>query len=99
MHKKELMDLLKAAADYFSIRGFVDWEKEARDSITKIENDDFSIIESLWLKYAPTGDIDNLFITKYELEDEERVNALNDQLAEIVNSLFAVLDETMNVLR
>lgn len=90
------MDLLKVAADYFSTRGFVDWEKEARDSAIKIENGDFSIIESLWLKYAPTSAIDNLFITEYDLDDEESVNTRNDQLAEIVNPLFAVLDKAMN---
>jgi len=88
-----LTKTLKAAAEYFSQRGIADWELEARDAIQKIENNDFSFIESLWLKYAPTCDIDDLLITDYKPEEEKAVNELNDKLAEIANSTFAALDK------
>ena len=89
------MELLNEAAGHFSTRGFVDWEREARESGMKIQNDDFSAIESLWIKYSPTGDVDNLIITDYDPEDEDRVHALNDRLAEIINPLFWMLDKAM----
>ncbi len=47
MLNKELIDLLGKAVDYFGARGFVDWEKEARESAVRVQNGDHSVIEEL----------------------------------------------------
>ncbi len=93
MLNKELIDLLGKAVDYFGARGFVDWEKEARESAVRVQNGDLSVIEELWLKYSPMGEIDHLLITDYQPEDEDRINALNDELSGIINPLFWLLDK------
>lgn len=88
----ELKIALIEAADYFKSRSIPGWESEAREAAKKVENNDFSFIESLWIKYAPTCDIDDLLITDYEPENEDEVNRLNGKLAEIANKLFALLE-------
>ena len=93
MNANELRNALKAAADYFAQTGNFEWESEARESLNKMENNDLSFVEDLWLKYAPTCDIDDLLITDYEPEDEPKVNELNEKLAEIANSTFAALEK------
>lgn len=69
-----------------------EWQSEARKAAEKIERNDFSFVESLWVRYAPTCDIDDLFITEYALEQEQEVNELNRQLAEAANKLFVLLE-------
>ena len=93
MNTIELRNALNAAADYFAQTGNFEWEGEARESLNKMENNDLSFVENLWLKYAPTCDIDDLLITDYKPEDEPKVNELNEKLAEIANSTFAALDK------
>ncbi|WKD48219.1 hypothetical protein [Microbulbifer spongiae] len=92
MIEEELKIALLEAASYFRSRGIPDWELEAQGAANKIKNDDFSFVEDLWIRYAPTCDIDDLLITEYAAEDEERVNKLNTQLAEIANKVFALLE-------
>jgi len=95
--KAELIQLLSKLADHFRSRGFVEWAREASESATKIGNDEMSVIEGLWLRYSPTGDVDQLFVTEYKPEDEEQINTLNDQLASIINPLFQALDKALRV--
>ena len=92
MIEDKLKNALIEVADYFETRGISDWECEARESAKKIERGDFSFVERLWLKYAPTCDVDNLLITEYSPEQEARVSELNSQLAELANKLFALLE-------
>jgi len=93
MIEEELKNVLKNAAEYFSNREYSIWEKEALDAIECINKEDFSFVEKLWLKYAPTCEIDDLIITNYDPDEEEKVNELNAQLAEIANTVFNVLDK------
>ncbi|WP_444946551.1 hypothetical protein ACJJIP_07450 [Microbulbifer sp. VTAC004] len=92
MVKEELKIALLEAASYFRSRGIPEWELEALGAVNKIERNDFSFLEDLWIKYAPTCDIDDLLVTKYATEDEDKVNKLNTQLAEIANKVFALLE-------
>ena len=96
MNEFDLKRALSKAADYFGKRGISDWQSEALNAIDKIENHDLSFVEGLWLKYAPTCEIDELLIIDAAPEDEVQANALNDELAEIANSTFAILDRIKN---
>ena len=96
MNEYDLKSALSKAADYFENRGLSDWQSEALNAIDKIENHDFSFVEDLWLKYAPTCVIDDLRISDAAPEDEDNANTLNDELAEIANSTFAILDRIKN---
>lgn len=96
MIKVELKKSLLVASEYFLQRGILEWANEASEAISKIENNDYSFVENLWLKYAPTCDIDDLIITIYEPEDEAKVNELNQGLADIANRTFALLDKYKN---
>ena len=96
MNDSDLKSALSKAADYFGKRGISDWQSEALNAIDKIEDHDFSFVEDLWLKYAPTCDIDDLLIIDAAPEDEDNANALNDELGEIANSTFAILDRFKN---
>ncbi|WP_444898169.1 hypothetical protein [Microbulbifer sp. SSSA005] len=92
MVEEELKIALFEAASYFRSRGISAWELEALKAIKKIESNDFSFLEDLWIKYAPTCDIDDLLLTEYAAEDEDKVNKLNTQLAKIANEVFALLE-------
>ncbi|WP_444915930.1 hypothetical protein [Microbulbifer sp. TRSA007] len=92
MVKEDLKIALFEAASYFRSRGIREWELEALGAVNKIERNDFSFLEDLWIKYAPTCDIDDLLVTEYATEDEDKVNKLNTQLAEIANKVFALLE-------
>ena len=76
---------LEEAANYFSTRGFITWEKEARESIDLINKGNTDVIKTLYLKYAPTCEVEGLFITEYKPEEESKVNELNEALADIIN--------------
>jgi len=88
----ELSKALSAAAKYFDSRGFSLWANEARDSIERISAGDISIIEKLYLKYAPTCEVEELFITEYELADEEKINELNQALSEVIKNTYWALE-------
>lgn len=96
MIEQELKTALNNAAEYFGSRGITDWRSEALKAVQMLENGDLSFVERLWLKYAPTCEIDDLLIIDAAPEDEDKANALNDELAEIANSTFAILDRIKN---
>ncbi|MCX7554061.1 hypothetical protein OS175_09240 [Marinicella sp. S1101] len=88
----KLICALDSAAGYFDSRGFSHWASEARHSIKLIESGDQTVIEKLYLKYAPTCEVEELFITEYEIEDEAEVVALNQTLAEVINDTFKAIE-------
>ena len=94
---EDLKNKLSDAHDLFVSRGIDDWASQAKEALEKIENNDYSFVDPLWLKFAPTGNIDDLIITMPELHDpplsEEEANELNDELALIANETFAVLEK------
>ncbi|EKE69438.1 hypothetical protein [Gallaecimonas xiamenensis] len=96
MIEQKLKIALLEAADHFRVRGISEWESEARDAVNRLENDDLSFVEKMWLKYAPTCEVEDLLITDYEVEAENEVNILNAQLAEIANKVFWLLDSVKN---
>ncbi|WP_144395653.1 hypothetical protein [Pleionea sediminis] len=96
MIEQELKTALNDAAEYFGSRGITDWRSEALKAVQMLESGDLSFVESLWLKYAPTCDIDDLLIINADPEDEDKVNSLNAELAKIANRTFAILDRLKN---
>lgn len=92
MIEEELKIALAEAADYFDSRSISEWASEARETVKQVEQGDFSFVECLWVKYAPTCDIDDLLITEYSPDQEEKVNELNSQLAKVANKLFALFE-------
>ncbi|MBV1907814.1 MAG: hypothetical protein KUG78_00740 [Kangiellaceae bacterium] len=96
MIEQDLKNALDNAAKYFGKRSISDWRDEALKAVQMLENNDFSFVESMWLKYAPTCEIDELLIIDAAPEDEERANSLNDELAEVANRTFAILDRLKN---
>jgi hypothetical protein len=95
--KKRLRD----AHALFEKRGIYDWASLTKRALEKIKNDDYSFVEELWLKFAPTCDIDDLMITMPQLHDpplsEEEANKLNDELALIANETFAALEKVKEI--
>ena len=89
----ELSKELRKTRDYFEERGFTDWVAPITDAIVQEQSGDYSFVDSLWLKFGDTCEVDNLLITDYEPEKEDEVNVLNSDLAQCVNSLFLVLDD------
>jgi hypothetical protein len=94
MNRNSLKVALAEAVEYFDSRGFHQWAEEAEKSIDCIEKNDFSFIDSLMFRYAPTCEVEELFITEYTLEQEEIVNKINSELADVVNSVYGALERT-----
>jgi hypothetical protein len=64
-----LIKRIRDAHALFEKRGIDDWASLTRKALEKIETDDYSFVEELWLKFAPTCDIDDLLITMPQLHD------------------------------
>ena len=92
----ELKQNLEKALTLFERRGFVEWASEMADALFKLKNQDFSFVEPLWLKCGPTCEIDDLYLVNVQEKDQDSANQLNDELAQITNSLFASLDKNIN---
>jgi hypothetical protein len=88
----ELICVLESAADYFKSRGFSRWSNEARNSIRLLKSGDHTVIEKLYLKYAPSCEVEELFVTEYEIENEEEVNAINHTLAGVINRTYWAIE-------
>lgn len=95
-HKQQLELALVKAAKYFEKRSLDEWSFEVNHALQQLEKSDYSFVESLWLKYAPTCEIDDLIIIDYSQEDEDLANQLNDELAEVANEAFSALDKFKN---
>ena len=96
-----LIKRIRDAHALFEKRGIDDWASLTKKALEKIEADDYSFVEELWLKFAPTCDIDDLIITMPQLHDpplsEEEANELNDELALIANETFAALEKVKKI--
>ena len=92
----ELKQSLEKALSLFENRAFDEWVHEISESLRKLESRDFSFIEPLWLKCAPTCEIDDLYLIDVSEKEQENATKLNDELAKVANSLFAVLDKKRN---
>ena len=92
----ELKQSLEKALSLFENRAFDEWVHEISESLRKLESRDFSFIEPLWLKCAPTCEIDDLYLIDVSEKEQENATKLNDELAKVANSLFAALDKKRN---
>lgn len=92
----ELKQNLENALTLFERRGFVEWANEITNALSKLENQDLSFVKPLWLKCGPTCEIDDLYIINVQEKDQDSANQLNNELAQISNSLFASLDKNIN---
>ncbi len=92
----ELKQSLEKALALFESCGFSEWVHESSESLRKLEQGDFSFVEPMWLRCAPTCEIDNLFSINASEEEQENANKLNNELASVANSLFAALDKKRN---
>ncbi len=88
----DLISELEKASEYFASRGFNEWSSEAKDAITLLKQGDRSVIDRLCLKYAPTCEVEDLFITEYEQSKESEIVALNEQLAKVINTTYSALE-------
>ncbi len=86
---------LEAAKNVFDKLGHQDWVTDVSNALEKLEKDDFSFLENLWLKFA--RDVDQLILIAPQLHDppltEEQADALNGELAEVANATFVALDK------
>ena len=93
---ENLRTQLEAAKRLFEKQGYYDWTKEVSDALDRMNQDDFSFLERLWLKFAPTCDIDDLIIIAPHLHvpslTPEQADALNDELAKVANETFAAIE-------
>ena len=89
---REIEVSLHEASSFFNKMGYVEWESEVQNALEKLKSEDYSFVESMWLRYAPTCAIDELIITNYKPEDEDKVNRHNEELAKISNRLFNQLE-------
>lgn len=94
---EKLAAALDEAAKYFDSRGFSTWAAEARESIVRLNNGDVETINYLCLKYAPTCQVEELFITEYEQKNEPKVVELNESLAKVINFTYAALERAQSV--
>jgi len=94
--RAKLKQSLEKALSLFENRAFDEWVHEISESLRKLESRDFSFIEPLWLKCAPTCEIDDLYLIDVSEKEQENATKLNDELAKVANSLFAVLDKKRN---
>ncbi|MEN8258064.1 MAG: hypothetical protein ABFS09_09425, partial [Thermodesulfobacteriota bacterium] len=80
----------------FVRRGINDWAALTEQASNKLINNDFSFLEELWLKFAPTCDIDDLLIIMPQSHNppltEEEANELNEELAVIANETFSAIE-------
>lgn len=88
-----LQKSLERALSFFRCYGYSEWEKETTFALNLLQQNDFSFVENLWLKSAPTCAIDELIITDYKAEEEPQINQHNTELALISNDLFRSLDK------
>jgi hypothetical protein len=91
---------LKEAKRLFEKQGYHDWIAEVDDALKKMDRDDFSFLERLWLKFAPTCEIDDLIIIAPHLHSppltQQQADELNDELARVANSTFAAIESVKN---
>ena len=91
---------LETAKRLFEKQGYYDWTKEVSDALDQMNQDDFSFLERLWLKFAPTCDIDDLIIIAPHLHvpplTPEQADELNDELAKVANETFAAIERVRN---
>jgi len=95
---EELTKALDVAAKYFDSRGFLVWSSDARESIVRINSGDLEAINHLCLKYAPTCEVEELFITEYEQENESNIVELNEALAKVINSTYTALERVQSAI-
>ena len=88
----QLSKALVNTREYFISRAFSEWVTLLDEAIKLDQSNDRSFVHELWCKFGDTCEIDNLFITVYEVAHEDKINELNAELAEVVNHLFSVLD-------
>jgi len=91
-----LISELEKLQEYFYSRGFNEWASEAKDAITLLKRGDRSVVDRLCLKYAPTCEVENLFITEYEQAKESEVVALNEELANAINAINLALEASQS---
>ncbi|MBW1765354.1 MAG: hypothetical protein JRJ23_11585 [Deltaproteobacteria bacterium] len=91
---------LEEAKRLFKKQGYHDWIAEVDDALKKMDQDDFSFLERLWLKFAPTCEIDDLIIIAPHYHSppltQEQADELNDELARVANSTFAAIEKIKN---
>jgi len=87
---------LSEAKKMFEKFGYHDWIADVSDGLKRLDRSDFSFLEKLWLKFAPTCDIDDLIIIAPHLHQppltQEQADMLNDELSKVANETFAALD-------
>ncbi len=88
------------AKKLFEKLGYHDWIAEVSDASKRLDRDDFAFLEKLWLKFAPTCDIDDLIIIAPHLHQppltQEQADRLNDELSKVANETFAALDKVQH---
>ncbi len=91
---------LREAKKLFEKMGYHDWIADVSDALKRLDRDDFSFVEKLWLMFAPTCDIDDLIIIAPHLHQppltQEQADKLNDELSKVANDTFAALDKVQN---
>lgn len=84
----------------FEKLGYHDWIADVSDGLKRLDRDDLSFLEKLWLKFAPTCDIDDLIIIAPHLHQppltQEQADKLNDELSKVANGTFAALDKVQH---
>ena len=87
---------LDAARDYLNARGETLWTNRMTSALDMINRNDLSFVDDLYLRVAPTCEIENLFITEPKEQrppmTEDEANIVNDELADIINELSAALE-------
>ena len=91
---------LEEAKRLFTNQGYHDWIEEVDDALKRMDRNDFSFLERLWLKFAPTCEIDDLIIIAPHYHSppltQEQADELNDELASVANSTFAAIERIKN---
>ncbi len=84
----------------FEKLGYDDWKADVSDCLERLDRKDFSFLEKLWLKFAPTCDIDDLIIIAPHLHQppltQEQANKLNDELSKVANGTFAAINKVQD---
>ena len=93
---KELNNSLLEASRYFESRGFYTWSEEAEESITQLNKGDKKLAEKLLLKYAPTCEVESLFITEYDESCEMEVIEKNEQLSGVIQNVYWALEHFLD---